>query len=308
MVYFCCRLSCCYRRCARCVATMLRHHPYAWVRPRPHPSPAIWRPHLPQTQLPCRTCGARGLLTGTRLPPTSTGAWAMSFHLQLEVRYGCCTNNPRSPAPSRILSPSERKASRRALLDSKASGPSTPSLPSSSSPLGSGGVGQVPPEMQRVALAGVTLRVPQGALCAVIGRVGSGKSTLMQVGSAGSVRCPSCVSFNPLPSFVAQAILGELHPLRGGVDVIGSVAYVPQTPWVLSGTVRDNITFGRPFDADLYERVSLVASTIASATCRLHFMSSPFPSTAHRSSPPAASKQTSRRSPTATTPSLASAA
>ena len=56
----------------------------------------------------------------------------------------------------------------------------------------------------------------------------------------------------------SQAILGELPPIRGSVCVAGSVAFVPQVPWVLSGTLRDNITFGLPFDADKYARVSSV--------------------------------------------------
>lgn len=114
----------------------------------------------------------------------------------LHCKHAILLLHPPSPPSSRILSPSERKASRRALLDSKASGPSTPSLPSSSDPL-SVDIDQAPPEMQRVALAGVTLRVPQGALCAVIGRVGSGKSTLMQVGLAGMVSVSSCDRFTP---------------------------------------------------------------------------------------------------------------
>ena len=31
-----------------------------------------------------------------------------------------------------------------------------------------------------------------------------------------------------------------------------SVTYCPQTPWVFSGTVRENITFGAALDLDLY--------------------------------------------------------
>ena len=54
-----------------------------------------------------------------------------------------------------------------------------------------------------------------------------------------------------------QAMLGELVPSKGFVRVFGSIAYVPQVPWVLSGTVRENITFGLPFDAARYACVSL---------------------------------------------------
>lgn len=35
---------------------------------------------------------------------------------------------------------------------------------------------------------------------------------------------------------------------------IVSVAHVPQQAWILNATVRDNILFGRPFDANHYRR------------------------------------------------------
>lgn len=36
------------------------------------------------------------------------------------------------------------------------------------------------------------------------------------------------------------------------VSVIGSTAYVPQAPFILGGTVRDNILFGREYDEERY--------------------------------------------------------
>ena len=38
------------------------------------------------------------------------------------------------------------------------------------------------------------------------------------------------------------------------VEVFGSVAYVSQNSWIQSGTVRDNILFGKPFNKELYEK------------------------------------------------------
>lgn len=35
---------------------------------------------------------------------------------------------------------------------------------------------------------------------------------------------------------------------RGQVVVSGSIAYVPQTPWIQNATMRDNIFFGQPED------------------------------------------------------------
>ena len=43
--------------------------------------------------------------------------------------------------------------------------------------------------------------------------------------------------------------------LQGSVDINGRVSYVSQTPWVFSGTVRDNILFGLPFDQKRYDEV-----------------------------------------------------
>ena len=65
-------------------------------------------------------------------------------------------------------------------------------------------------------------------MLAVTGPVGSGKSSLL------------------------MAILGELSAISGTVTLNGRVAYVPQIPWVFSGTIRDNILFGRPLDVSSY--------------------------------------------------------
>jgi ABC-type multidrug transport system fused ATPase/permease subunit len=72
-----------------------------------------------------------------------------------------------------------------------------------------------------------------GEVLAVCGPVGSGKSTLL------------------------NGILGEARSVGPGRGVVinGSVAYVPQTPFVLNMSLRDNILFGRQFDQEWYDRV-----------------------------------------------------
>ncbi|EFJ08247.1 hypothetical protein SELMODRAFT_132012 [Selaginella moellendorffii] len=77
-------------------------------------------------------------------------------------------------------------------------------------------------------LKDITLTVKRGEKLAVCGEVGSGKSTLL------------------------HAILGELPKLRGTIHVSGSVAYVAQSAWIQSGTIRDNILFGLPLENDRY--------------------------------------------------------
>lgn len=56
-------------------------------------------------------------------------------------------------------------------------------------------------------------------MCAIIGTVGSGKSTIL------------------------QTILGELPLDNGHMMVNGSISYASQEPWLFEGTVRQNILF-----------------------------------------------------------------
>ncbi|KAG0248347.1 hypothetical protein BGZ95_008100, partial [Linnemannia exigua] len=74
----------------------------------------------------------------------------------------------------------------------------------------------------------VNLQIRRGALTAVVGRVGEGKSSLV------------------------GALLGEMYKYSGEVRSFGSLAYVSQTAWILNASVRDNILFGRPYDKDQY--------------------------------------------------------
>ena len=41
----------------------------------------------------------------------------------------------------------------------------------------------------------------------------------------------------------------------GEVRLAGSVALVPQEPWVFSGTIRDNILFGFKYEKERYAQV-----------------------------------------------------
>uniref|UniRef100_A0A674MDI5 ABC-type glutathione-S-conjugate transporter n=1 Tax=Takifugu rubripes TaxID=31033 RepID=A0A674MDI5_TAKRU len=76
-----------------------------------------------------------------------------------------------------------------------------------------------------------SVRVPRGSLVAVVGPVGSGKSSLL------------------------SAMLGETEKRCGHVTVKGSVAYVPQQAWIQNATVQDNILFGREKLKTWYQRV-----------------------------------------------------
>ncbi|SPT16941.1 unnamed protein product [Triticum aestivum] len=81
-------------------------------------------------------------------------------------------------------------------------------------------------------LKGINMKVRKGELAAVVGMVGSGKSSLL-----------SC-------------IMGEMDKVSGKVRVCGSTAYVAQTAWIQNGTIQENILFGQPVDAERYKEVT----------------------------------------------------
>lgn len=76
------------------------------------------------------------------------------------------------------------------------------------------------------------MQIPKGYKVAVCGSVGSGKSSLL------------C------------SILGEIPQVSGTqMKVHGTKAYVPQSAWIQSGTVRENVLFGKEIDKHFYEDV-----------------------------------------------------
>uniref|UniRef100_A0A8B9LS35 Multidrug resistance-associated protein 1 n=1 Tax=Astyanax mexicanus TaxID=7994 RepID=A0A8B9LS35_ASTMX len=83
----------------------------------------------------------------------------------------------------------------------------------------------------RPALKRINVRIPEGALVAVVGHVGSGKSSLL------------------------SALLGEMHKQEGDVSIKGSVAYVPQQAWIQNATLRENIMFGQEKKESWYQKV-----------------------------------------------------
>ena len=46
--------------------------------------------------------------------------------------------------------------------------------------------------------------------------------------------------------------LGEMRKTAGSVKLGGKVGYCPQTAWIQNASVRENVTFGQPFDEDRY--------------------------------------------------------
>nr|XP_019945784.1 PREDICTED: multidrug resistance-associated protein 4 isoform X2 [Paralichthys olivaceus] len=85
--------------------------------------------------------------------------------------------------------------------------------------------------LETPTLQNVSFTVRPEQLLAVIGPVGAGKSSLL------------------------SAILGELSQESGVVKVKGSLTYTSQQPWILPGTIRSNILFGKELNPKKYDRV-----------------------------------------------------
>ncbi|VEU45153.1 unnamed protein product [Pseudo-nitzschia multistriata] len=94
------------------------------------------------------------------------------------------------------------------------------------------------------ALSDISLDLERGRLTCVIGTVGSGKSALL------------------------QAVVGELPAYRGSISFISEegsyqtsnssrqkISYAAQDPWIMDGTVRENITMGLSFRQEWYDKV-----------------------------------------------------
>ena len=52
-----------------------------------------------------------------------------------------------------------------------------------------------------------------------------------------------------------KALMGEFPLTSGTVRCSSSLAYVPQSPWIFSSTLKQNILFGLEFDSERYYRV-----------------------------------------------------
>ncbi|TPX59242.1 hypothetical protein PhCBS80983_g02587 [Powellomyces hirtus] len=92
-------------------------------------------------------------------------------------------------------------------------------------------------EVPKPTLHDVSLDIKRGSKVAIIGDVGSGKSSLI------------------------AAILGQIRLINGeGLKLYGTTAYMSQEAWLLNVTLRENILFGKDFDRARYKEVVRVAA------------------------------------------------
>ncbi len=63
------------------------------------------------------------------------------------------------------------------------------------------------------------------------------------------------LSFIIIQSTLLQCLLGELIPKEGSINIRGTISYAAQEPWLFSETLRENILFGKPYNAEWYNTV-----------------------------------------------------
>lgn len=57
--------------------------------------------------------------------------------------------------------------------------------------------------------------------------------------------------------------MSELKHEKGKVFVNGTLSYASQEPWIFSGTIRDNILLGQPYDKKRYAKVRSLLQLVA---------------------------------------------
>ena len=107
------------------------------------------------------------------------------------------------------------------------------------------------PDGKELVLDHFNLKVKQGTNVAIVGETGAGKSTLVNL---------VCRFYEPTSGQVL--IDGKDVRLRSQLWLHSSIGYVLQSPHLFSGTVRDNLRYGKPdaSDEEIWKALHTVAA------------------------------------------------
>lgn len=109
------------------------------------------------------------------------------------------------------------------------------------------------PDGNEEVLSHFSLKIPAGTTVAIVGETGAGKSTLVNL---------ACRFFEPVSGKIL--IDGRDYRERSMLWLHSNIGYVLQTPHLFSGTVRENIRYGRLDATD--EEITLAAKTVSADT------------------------------------------
>ncbi len=84
----------------------------------------------------------------------------------------------------------------------------------------------------KLILKDINMTIPKGSFVAILGDVGSGKSSL----------------FN---SVLGEMVYDSKHP--PSIELNGSIAYMAQKPWITNATIKENIIFDNVYDEHKYK-------------------------------------------------------
>ena len=133
---------------------------------------------------------------------------------------------PRGKKELKAAKKAEKKAKSEAKLSSKRDSAGT---------MGGDGVDSASTltehQQEPFSIKGIDVTVGRNELVAIIGSVGSGKSSLL------------------------AALAGDMRKTAGGVAMGATRAFCPQYAWIQNTTAKENIIFGKDFKRDWYEQV-----------------------------------------------------
>ncbi|XP_033220102.1 multidrug resistance-associated protein 4-like isoform X2 [Belonocnema kinseyi] len=114
-------------------------------------------------------------------------------------------------------------------------------------------LGQLPP-----TLCNASLRVEPGQLCEIVGPVGSGKSAILHLILKELPLAAGTVSIRKK----YKKDLKERETARGYIldNPNFRISYASQVPWIFTGTIKENILFGQPYNQVRYDEVTTVCA------------------------------------------------
>ena len=136
------------------------------------------------------------------------------------------TQDPDGPKPGgQFETQKQIKAAKKAKKEAKKS-----SRPSSAHQEGADSASTMSAQ-EPFKLTGIDLTVGRNELLAVVGNVGSGKSSLL------------------------AALAGDMRKTDGEIILGASRSFCPQYAWIQNATVKENILFGKEYDRHWYQQV-----------------------------------------------------